>query len=181
MTFIQYKENPPWKLPESYSSLKSKAQSEVVRACIINFLDHAGKARIREIQEAIGLPERSTILNSLKYLVSTQQLYSDGAVRDPTYYKNGKLAHPLLQSNVKVGRREYVLRTYKGEIGKWITVTEYERNYLNELRPRAGIRIDVENVELIINELSRIKRTINEDRSLLESPTLKRGRKNGIY
>lgn len=181
MTLVSNNGNVPWKLPESYPTLGTKAQSEAIRACIINFLDHAGKARIREIEEALTVVERTTLLNNLKYLVSTQQLYSDGAVRDPTYYKNGRLGHPLLQSNIKAGNREYVIRTYKGEIGRWVTVTEYERNYMQELRPRAGIRIDVQMVDLLVNELSRIKTSIDNDSSLLDAPTLKRGKKNGVY
>jgi hypothetical protein len=170
-----------WKLPENYVALGPQTQKDIIRSCVMSYMDNFGKARIKEISSAIEMPDNSqTLLKSLNYLVTTQQLYSDGRWRDPTYYKNGRLSHPILQSNVSAGRKEYAIRTYSGETGKWITITEYESTPTHEVIPRSGIRIDLGYVEVLTNELSRIKRESDNDPNLVEAPNLRRKRKDEI-
>lgn len=166
----------PWILPEDYESLSPLTQQEILRGCIVSYMEEFGKARISEIANIIGVSDKkyTTLKKNLNYLVTTQQLYSDGRWKDPTYYSNGRLGHPLLQSNLKVGRKEYVIRSYSGEIGKWVTVTEYERTPTNDLIPRSGLRVDMQYAKYLADELTRIQSAFEENPQLMGANKLKR-------
>jgi hypothetical protein len=159
-----------WALPLRYEEMSPQEQASAVRSSILRFIDEVGRARAGDICDALGLPRKSeSWRKQLRYLCATQQLYSDNVGRDPTYYRNGRLAHPLLQSNFEAGTRAYSVRTYSDSMtGRYVTITEYAVSPLGEKTPKSGIRIDVVDLERFYQELSRIITTIMRDNTVLE-------------
>ena len=159
-----------WRLPLAYKDMNSTDQSAAMRAAILRFLDSAGKATATEIIAAIGAQtgQEATVRRHLKYLASTQQVYYEPIGRDPIYYRNGRLAHPTLQANVRAGpRREYVIRTYNDALtGKTVTITEFAISPLGEQQAKSGVRIDLADLDAILEELTRIREKAKESNLL---------------
>ena len=141
-----------------------------IRASILAYLSSVGSAKLDDITKAIDAPNKTSVLSSLQKLVATQQIYSDNSKRNPKYFRNGRLAHPLLQSNLRLLQKEYVIRTYDDQrYGKSLTITEYDITPLEETIPKSGIRIDLVNLDLLLSELSKISKKIKEDPTIVES------------
>ena len=168
------REKTDWALPENYMEMDVAEKQMTMRSSILAYLSDVGRAKIDDIFKAIGAPNRTSVLNNLQKLVATQQIYSDNSKRDPWYYRNGRLAHPLLQSNLRFLLKEYVIRTYDDQrYGKSLTITEYDITPLEEIIPKAGIRIDLANLDHLIRELSEINRKIKEDPSIVEGKLIR--------
>ena len=163
-----------WRLPLKYSEMGPTGQVSALRNCILSFLDYSRRATISEIVAAIGAPLDKTVRRQVQYLAATQQLYVDPVGRDPVYYRNGKLAHPMLQGEVHGALADYTIRTYSDSLtGKYITITEYVQTSLGEPKAKAGIRVSVADLPLLLNKLTRIHRAIESDLSLLEGGLIK--------
>lgn len=163
-----------WVLPETYMNMDAVEKQMTMRSSILTYLSSVGSAKIDDIIKAIGAPNRTSVLTNLQRLVATQQIYSDNSKRDPRYYRNGKLAHPMLQSNLRLLQKEYVIRTYDDQrYGKSLTITEYDITPLEETLPKAGIRIDLANLDLLVRELSKICKKIKEDPSIVEGKLIR--------
>lgn len=159
-----------WSLPENYLDMDVTEKQMSLRASILAYLSSVGSAKLDDITKAIGAPNKTSVLSSLQKLVATQQIYSDNSKRNPKYFRNGRLAHPLLQSNLRLLQKEYVIRTYDDQrYGKSLTITEYDITPLDETIPKAGIRIDLVNLDLLLSELSKISKKIKEDPTIVES------------
>ena len=116
----------------------------------------------------------NTVSKALDFLTSTRQIYSESyGARDIIYFPNGRLAHPLLQSDIKCGRTEYAVRTYLDKLtGRNLTITEYGIGYAGERKARGGVRIDLADLDIFISELQRIQEVISKDSSIIERGTL---------
>jgi hypothetical protein len=149
-------------------------QISAMRNSVLTFLEQAGRATLSEIVIAIGAPYARTVRRQVQYLAATQQLYVDPVGRDPVYFRNGKMAHPVLQANVNAGRAQYTIRTYSdGLTGKYVTITEFLRTSLGEQKAKGGIRIEVDDLPVLLDHLSRIQQSVREDPSLLEGSLVK--------
>lgn len=163
-----------WRLPLKYSDMGPTEQVSALRNCILSFLEYSRRATISEIVAAIGAPLDKTVRRQVQYLAATQQLYVDPVGRDPIYYRNGKLAHPLLQGDVHGALADYIIRTYSDNLtGKYVTVTEYVQTSLGEPKAKAGIRVSVSDLPLLLDKLTRIQMAIESDSTLLEGGLMK--------
>ena len=170
-----------WRLPERYKDLPPSEQTASMRGCILNFLEKVERATLSEIVTAIGAPYEPTVRRQIQQLSATQQLYVDPIGRDPVYFRNGRLAHPTLQSNIPAGLSEYAVRTYNDPLtGKYVTVTEFSRSSLGELKAKGGIHVDLADLPTLVAQLGRILTSIDSNPSLLEPgmATRTRGRKS---
>ena len=159
-----------WKLPAKYLELPPAEQAACVRTSILCFLEYVGRATLSEIVAAIGAPFAPTVRRQAQFLASTAQLYVDPVGRDPVYYRNGSLAHQLLQVNVPAGIREYAIRTYTDSLtGRYVTVTEFSVSPLGERSAKGGIHVDVADVEALARCLLRIAEQVKADPALLET------------
>jgi hypothetical protein len=166
-----------WQLPSKYREMGPSDQVSAMRNGILTFLEHAGRATLSEIVTAIGAPYDRTVRRQVQYLASTQQLYVDPVGRDPLYFRNGKLAHPVLQANVHAGLTDYAIRTYGDNLtGRYVTITEYALTSLGEAKAKGGIRVDVADLQTFLDQLARIRKAIVEDPSLLDGGLVRRGR-----
>ncbi len=150
-------DRPPWQLPDKYDEMTPREQAATLRACILRYLRDRGAAVNSVIAKEIGAPNPDTVKKALEWLSTTQQVYSEQYPgSNPVFFPNGRLAHPLLQGQVQVGLREYVIRTYMDRLtGKNVTVTEYSLTS-GEKTPKGGIRVDLADLEALIQELRRI-------------------------
>lgn len=163
-------EERSWRLPEKYRDLPPTEQAAALRACILNFLEAVERATLSEISTALGAPYEPTVRRQVQYLAATQQLYVDPVGRDPTYFRNGRLAHPTLQVNIPAGLSHYAVRTYNDPLtGKYVTLTEFSRSALGELKAKGGIHVDLVDLETLIRQLDRIRRMTVEHPELLDS------------
>jgi hypothetical protein len=147
-----------YSLPVRFDEMSPQEQASAVRSCILKFLDEVGQARTGTICAAIGLsPKSESLRRQLRYLCATQQLYSDNVGRDPTYFRNGRLAHPVMQANIEAGTRSYAIRTYKDDMsGRFMTITEYAVTTTGQKMAKSGVRIDLADLEHFHAELSKI-------------------------
>ncbi len=131
-----------------------------MRNAILRYLRERGPAASHVIAKEIHAPNPDTVKKSLDWLTTTQQVYSEqypGTL--PTYFPNGRLAHPLLQGHVRVGQREYIIRTYSDRLtGKNLTVTEYFVPVSGDRIVKGGIRVDLADLDDVLKELQRISR-----------------------
>jgi hypothetical protein len=172
---IQIQEQDAWVLPEHYDALTPIEKTSALRASILTFLNHDGPAPKSVISKAINAKQDESLKKALDYLAHTRQIYSESyGARVPIYFPNGQLGHPLYQADINVGNRKYAIRTYFDRItGKNVTLTESEVNYSGEIEPKGGIRIDIVDLNKIVQELNRINDLIQchanvEDRGLLK-------------
>ena len=152
--------NKNWSLPEKYSEMTPDEKANVLRACSLRFLRQNGPSTVVQIQKAIGAPTAQSLKKALDYLAFTSAIYKESwGGRDNIYYPNGKLAHPLMQGIVKCGSyKEYITRTYFDRLtGKNLTITEYTVTPSGRREAKGGIRIDLVDLDKLINELQRIK------------------------
>lgn len=165
-----------WVLPEKYGELSSKEKSKALRACITKFLQSNGPATRNIIMAEIQASNHNSMSRALDYLASTRQIYSESyGARDTIYFPNGRLAHPLLQSDIKCGRTEYTVRTYVDKLtGRNLTITEYGVAISGERKAKGGIRIDLTDLEVLIAELERIQKLISEDSKIVDRGLLVR-------
>ena len=159
-----------WVLPEKYAELSSKEKSKTLRACIVKFLQNNGPATRNIVMKEVQADNYNTVSKALDYLTSTRQIYSESyGARDTIYFPNGRLAHPLLQSDVKCGRTEYSVRTYVDKLtGRNLTITEYGVAISGERRARGGIRVDLTDLDVLISELKRIQELISKDSTIVD-------------
>jgi len=159
-----------WVLPVKYDELSSKEKSKALRACIVRFLQDNGPATRTIVMKEIHSGNYNTVSKALDYLTSTRQIYSESyGARDTIYFPNGRLAHPLLQSDIKCGRTEYSIRTYVDKLtGRNLTITEYGVAISGERKARGGIRVDLTDLDTIVTELKRIKEVISEDSTIVD-------------
>lgn len=170
----------PWHLPSRYLHMGPNDQVSATRNCILTFLEHSGRATLSEIVAALGAPSDKTVRKQVQYLAATQQLYVDPVGRDPLYYRNGRMAHPLLQANVHALLADYAIRTYNDPLtGKYVTITEYVRTSLGEPRAKGGVRVSLSDLSAFIDELTRIRRSVESDPSLLEGGLVKHAQNQG--
>jgi hypothetical protein len=160
------KTNLNWNLPKKYSEMTPKEQAKILRSCALRFLRQNGPSTVTQIQKAIGAPTSTTLKKALDYLAFTSAIYKESwGGRDEIYYPNGKLAHPLLQGIIKCGSyKEYVLRTYFDRLtGKNLTITEYTVTPSGRREAKGGIRVDLVDLDKMINELVRIKKELEDN------------------
>lgn len=162
-----------WTLPDKFSEMSPIEKAKTIRSSILRFLNNVGPATKTVIKKEIQAKNDEAVKRALDYLVNTRHIYSETyGSRDTIYFPNGRLAHPLLQGNVKCGRVDYAIRTYIDRItGRNLTVTEYGVSPSGEKEAKGGIRIDLVDLDVLISELKRIKDLISEsniiDRGLL--------------
>lgn len=159
------KTNLNWCIPKKYSEMTPKEQARILQSCSLRFLRQNGPSTVSQIQKAIGAPTATTLKKALDYLAFTSAIYRESwGGRDEIYYPNGKLAHPLLQGLVKCGSyKEYVLRTYFDRLtGKNLTITEYTVTPSGRREAKGGIRVDLVDLDKLINELKRIKKELGK-------------------
>jgi len=155
------KTNLNWQLPQKYTDMTPKEQAQILRSSALRFLRQNGPSTVRQIQKAIGAPSATTLKKAMDHLAFTSMIYKESwGGRDEIYFPNGKLAHPLLQGIVKCGSyREYNLRTYFDRLtGKNLTITEYTVTPSGRREAKGGIRVDIVDMDRLINELKRIKK-----------------------
>ena len=167
----------PWALPEKYLELSAREQGVTLRNSILRFLRERGPATSAAIGKEIEAPNPDSVKKVLEGLAMTQQVYLEQYPgSNPIFFPNGRLAHPLLQGQVQAGRREYVIRTYVDRLtGRNLTLTEYLVSPSGEKTPRGGIRIDLVDLDALIEELRRISAIAPQssvvDRGLVTSET----------
>lgn len=152
-----------WSLPKKYADMTPEEKARVLRACALRFLRQNGPSTVTQVQRAIGAPTSQSLKKALDYLAFTSAIYKESwGGRDNIYYPNGKLAHPLLQGTVKCGSyKEYTLRTYFDRLtGKNLTITEYTVTPSGRREAKGGIRVDLVDINRLINELKRIKKEL---------------------
>ena len=164
-----------WGIPEKYEGMTPTEKAAVLRGCIIRFLQSNGPATKKVISDNIGATNDDVVKRTLDYLTTTKQIYSESyGARDPTYYPNGRLAHPLLQGTVRRGRKEYAIRSYIDRLtGRNLTITEYTVGIKGDKDVKGGIRIDFADLDAFVDELLRIRSEIDSssgvtDRGLIE-------------
>jgi hypothetical protein len=162
-----------YSLPVRFDEMTPQEQASAVRSCILKFLDEVGQARTGTICAAIGIsPKSESLRRQLRHLCATQQLYSDNVGRDPTYFRNGRLAHPLMQANIEAGTRSYAIRTYKDDMsGRFMTITEYAVSPAGQKIAKSGVRIDLADIEHFHAELSKIVSLVLQNGSDSEPQT----------
>ncbi len=158
-----------WGLPEKYYDMTNEEQAKTLRACALRFLKQNGPSTASQIQRAVGAPNNKTIRKALDYLAFTSTIYKESwGGREAIYFPNGRLAHALAQGIVKCGSyKEYGIRTYIDRLtGKHMTITEYSVSPSGRREAKGGIRIDLVDLEKVINELNRIKEELSKSNIL---------------
>ena len=166
--YIESPEESSWVLPEGYKDMTSKEQQATLRSCILRYLFHFGPEYAPGVARAIRAPSANSVRKNLQMLAAVQLIYAERTDSERIkYYPNGRLAHPLLQGEVRSGRTEYTIRTYHDRFSGWnLTIAEYGLSGTGEKKPRGGIRLDVEDLGGLISELQRIKEAV-DDRDVL--------------
>ena len=146
----------PWILPNDYSAMGPNEKKIAMRSCILNLLENKGRLTVKDVAASIGASKSqvNTIRKHLRYLASTQQVYLDPIGRDPIYFRNGKLAHPLLQRSIPANETEYVLKTYDDDLtGRFLTITEFSVSPTGSFNAKGGLHIKLTDLGFFINEL----------------------------
>ncbi|MFH0815386.1 MAG: hypothetical protein V1934_01015 [Methanobacteriota archaeon] len=153
-----------WRLPELYDTMTPTEKASAIKSCVLTFLNNNGPAPKSVIGKAIGTTHEDSLKRALDYLVHTRQIYSEKwGSRNPVYFPNGCLGHPLYQGRIICGRKEYTIRTYIDRVtGRNLTITEYEKDYSGKQDPKGGIRIDAVDLDAIIRELVRINDSLRQ-------------------
>lgn len=142
-------------------------QTQVLRQCIQGFLDDVGRATASQIAEGIGTDDTDKVRRHLKHLAETQRIGVERPGREKIYFRNGRLARPDLQQEVKAGPKEFVIRTWTDDInGNSVTITEYSVDPLGERTPERGIRIDVADLGNLAEKLRNIAETLKGSASV---------------
>lgn len=154
---LEPSERQSWSLPEQYSQLTPREQTDAVRASVLLYLQAHGSAAKSVLARELDSARPETIQRALDFLATTQQIYLDATSgsRDPTYHSNGRLAHSSGQRTVDCIRFQYAIRSYDDRwAGKAITITQYAVMPSGDKRPLGGIRIDQEDVHELVKELN---------------------------
>ncbi len=157
-----------WILPEGYLKMIPKEQRLSLRSCILKYLNQHGPDDAVGVAHAIRAPAVESVRKNLQLLATTQAIYAEKLRGTTTYYSNGRLAHPLLQGEIKCGRTEYALRTYFDRLTGWsLTITEYQVSGVGQRSPKGGIRLDPVDLTAFIKELRRIETVLDENPEVL--------------
>lgn len=167
-----------FQLPERYSDLSPLDKREALKTSILALLKFRGtvtgvsRSELKANIDPKGIVNYNTWDKSLDHLTTTQQIYVDSGPgsRDPVYYPNGRMAHPMLQKVLETLLHKYTIRAYDTRVGKTITITQYSKTVSGEEIPVAGIRLDWQDLEdfisMLIEELKALEERglIREDK-----------------
>jgi hypothetical protein len=145
-------------------------QAAALRTAILNYLNSRGPAAKSIICREISAPRSDTVQKQLDYLTNTQQIYADAfsGSRDPTYYPNGRLAHPMAQKTIDCGLNQYDVRAYEHRlIGKYVTVTQYAVLPSGERKAQGGIRLDWVDLPKFIQDLTGTMAVLSQSPELV--------------
>ena len=156
-------------LPERYSELSPLDKREALKTAILALLKFRGitgvsRSELKANIDPKGIVNYNTWDKALDYLSTTQQIYVDSGPgsRDPVYYPNGRMAHPMLQKMLETLLHKYTVRAYDTRFGKTITITQYSKTVSGEEIPVAGIRLDWQYLEAFISMLNDERRALGE-------------------
>ena len=149
------KVSPKFSLPERYSELSPLDKREALKTAILALLKFRGtitgvsRSELKANIDPKGIVNYNTWDKALDHLTTTQQIYVDSGPgsRDPVYYPNGRMAHPMLQKMLETLLHKYTVRAYDTRFGKTITITQYSKTVSGEEIPVAGIRLDWQDLE----------------------------------
>lgn len=157
----------PWVLPERYNGMLPPEQTDALRGAILAYLRSHGRAARSVLFDQIQPPRRETFQKAIDFLATTQQIYVDFATgsRDPVYYTNGRLAHPVGEREIMCGPNTYVIAAYEDKLaGRTITLTQFAQLPNGDRRPMSGIRFDWQDLPTIIDALSDAKEGLAVER-----------------
>lgn len=164
------KVSPKFSLPERYSELSPLDKREALKTAILALLKFRGiitgvsRSELKANIDPKGIVNYNTWDKALDHLTTTQQIYVDSGPgsRDPVYYPNGRMAHPMLQKMLETLLHKYTVRAYDTRFGKTITITQYSKTVSGEEIPVAGIRLDWQDLEAFISMLNDELRALGE-------------------
>lgn len=167
---VEGKVSPKFSLPERYSELSPLDKREALKTAILALLKFRGtitgvsRSELKANIDPKGIVNYNTWDKALDYLTTTQQIYVDSGPgsRDPVYYPNGRMAHPMLQKMLDTLLHKYTVRAYDTRFGKTITITQYSKTVSGEEIPVAGIRLDWQDLEAFISMLNDELRALGE-------------------
>ncbi|MHB8397233.1 MAG: hypothetical protein ACYDAZ_08505 [Thermoplasmataceae archaeon] len=169
-TPIEKKGSSDFRLPERYSELSPLDRREALKTAILALLKFRGtvtgvsRSELKANIDPKGIVNYNTWDKALDHLTTTQQIYVDSGPgsRDPVYYPNGRMAHPMLQKMLETLLHKYTVRAYDTRFGKTITITQYSKTVSGEEIPVAGIRLDWQDLEPFISMLNEELRALEE-------------------
>lgn len=159
-----------WVLPVKYGELSPGEQTETLRGAILAYLKVQGRAAKSVLKANIQPPRMDTFQKALDFLTTTQQIYLDqaGGSRDPVYYSNGRLAHPLGQDELVLGPNVYQIAAFDDRLaGKTVTLTQYALLPSGDRKPISGIRLDWQDLPAIIDLLSNAADSLHINNGLV--------------
>lgn len=148
------------RLPTDYDKLNPLRRQEVLRAAILRYLNDVGRANTIEIKEAIGAPSQVTVTAMLRELMARKQIYGEPrGSKEWDYMPNGRLAHPLMQSDLDLGlTSRFEFRTYSDRyLGSHLVIVEYRLGPRKEPHPTGGIRVDLTEIDAFIERLEELR------------------------
>lgn len=149
-----------YSLPPDYERLSPLRKQDVLRAAILRYLDSVGRANSREVKDAIGAPNQATVTNLLRSMMAKKQIYGEPrGSKEWDFMPNGRLGHPLLQSELELGlTTRFEFRTYDDRLqGKHLCITEYRYGPHREIYSTGGVRVDLAELDTFIQKLQEIK------------------------
>jgi len=124
---------------------------------------------VKENEKGISLPQvsditgidRRTVSKHLEFLTAIRELYKrQFGQRTILYYPNGRVAHPTVTRDVKIGDKYYTFQLIENPFGKFIYIQEKTRDEYNLFTTVGGLMINADSIEGLINHLKSIKKEV---------------------
>ena len=140
---------------EAFKSLPAKEKEEYIRNLLQKILQlNPEGVTTSQIKEATGLTY-STIWHHLEFLSSTAQCHKVSHGNLDVYYPAGTAKH---LNDFNKGKIQYTVSTVENKEGKFVCIYEQKENRLGNYAIYRGVHIPVELVDIIINDLSKVKK-----------------------
>ena len=124
---------------------------------------------VKDNPQGISLPQvadiagidRRTVSKHLDYLTAIRELYRrQFSQRTILYYPNGKVAHPTLTRDIKIGEKYYNFQLIENPFGKFVYIQEKTRDEYNLFTTVGGLMLKANQLDELILHLKNIKKEV---------------------
>jgi hypothetical protein len=116
---------------------------------------------VPQISDVAGI-DRRTASKHLEYLTAIRELYQrQFSQRNILYYPNGKVAHPTLIKDIKIGEKYYNFQLIENPFGKFVYIQEKTRDEYNLFTIVGGLMLNANQLDELILHLKNIKKEVD--------------------
>jgi hypothetical protein len=125
---------------------------------------------VKDNPEGISLPQvsditgidRRTASKHLDYLTAIRELYKrQFSQRNILYYPNGKVSHPTLLKDIRIGDKFYNFQLIENPFGRFLYIQEKTRDEYNLFTTVGGLMLNANSLNELISHLKNIKHEVD--------------------